>query len=308
MSKSYVSIKSNITTRLRELYNLYHYQNELAELRAAEVIQSLNPVKEWIEERLGCPLKNKKILEIGPGQMLKQYYFFGHDNAVIGVDTDVIIDGFDLLAYFKMIRINGMTRAIKTIGRKFLGVDARFKRTLLKNLGVTKQLSPAQVITADIAKLNLPDNSFDCAISFSVFEHIAEPETALHQISRLLKPGGVAYICVHPFTSENGHHDPRFFNNRPESIPYWAHLRPKYQHLISPNCYLNKISMAQWKLLFSNVWTGCEFKQFGMDDSMSIDHLRRIRAEGDLADYTDEELLIKAFAAIWVKPTSALNS
>ena len=44
----------------------------------------------------------------------------------------------------------------------------------------------------------VPDNSFDCVLSTSVLEHLEEPEMALRESLRILRPGGHALYTV-PF-------------------------------------------------------------------------------------------------------------
>ncbi len=44
----------------------------------------------------------------------------------------------------------------------------------------------------------VPDNSFDCVLSTSVLEHLEEPEMALRESLRVLRPGGHALYTV-PF-------------------------------------------------------------------------------------------------------------
>jgi ubiquinone/menaquinone biosynthesis C-methylase UbiE len=39
------------------------------------------------------------------------------------------------------------------------------------------------------------DNSFDCAYSISVIEHVSDAQTVLNEIARVLKPGGVLYLA-----------------------------------------------------------------------------------------------------------------
>jgi ubiquinone/menaquinone biosynthesis C-methylase UbiE len=303
MLRSYISIGTKPLESLREFFSLYQWHNQNVIERAEKNLQNLKPVKKWIEQRLGRTLKNQKILEIGPGQMLSQYYFFADENEVIGVDTDVIITEFDLLLYWKMLHRNGFLRTVKTMGRNILGFDGRYRRAMAKKLGV-KQLPLPQIINADIGQVALPDNSFDCVVSFSVFEHLVEPEAAINQISRLLKPGGVSYICIDLYTSDSGCHDPRIFSVNRGTLPYWCHLRPQYEHLAQPNAYMNKISLSEWKKLFNRLWHGWEYLPFGMEDVDTQQQLKKMRESGELAEYTDEELLTKAFAAIWTKPNS----
>ena len=54
-----------------------------------------------------------------------------------------------------------------------------------------------------------PDSSFDCAVSTAVLEHLEEPEWALRECHRVLKPGAVAVYSV-PFIWHL-HEEPRDF-------------------------------------------------------------------------------------------------
>lgn len=42
----------------------------------------------------------------------------------------------------------------------------------------------------------LEDKTFDCVVSAHCLEHLADPETAIHNWSRVLKEGGYVYILV----------------------------------------------------------------------------------------------------------------
>lgn len=52
------------------------------------------------------------------------------------------------------------------------------------------------MISGNIPPLPYADNSFDCVISFQVIEHIKDDHTFLKEISRVLKPGGLALIST----------------------------------------------------------------------------------------------------------------
>ena len=46
------------------------------------------------------------------------------------------------------------------------------------------------MLRGDATRLPFPDNSFDCIITSEVLEHIQDDVAALHELSRVLKPGG----------------------------------------------------------------------------------------------------------------------
>ena len=52
--------------------------------------------------------------------------------------------------------------------------------------------------TADVTCLKYADNTFDYVLCINVLEHIGEPEKAVGEIHRVLKPRGKAFIAV-PF-------------------------------------------------------------------------------------------------------------
>lgn len=61
-------------------------------------------------------------------------------------------------------------------------------------------------IVADLnKKIPLEDNKFDTAICISVLEHLLEPQNALNEIYRILKPGGYLLLStpwIYPYHGE----------------------------------------------------------------------------------------------------------
>lgn len=51
-------------------------------------------------------------------------------------------------------------------------------------------------ISGNIPPLPYPDSSFDCVVSFQVIEHIKDDSAFLKEISRVLKPNGLALITT----------------------------------------------------------------------------------------------------------------
>lgn len=56
-------------------------------------------------------------------------------------------------------------------------------------------LSP-QLKQADILSIPYADQSFDFVMAAHVLEHLPEPQLALNEMIRVLKPGGMLFVCI----------------------------------------------------------------------------------------------------------------
>jgi SAM-dependent methyltransferase len=54
--------------------------------------------------------------------------------------------------------------------------------------------APAKLLMMDAKDLKFPSGSFDMVFSFHTLEHIPEPQRALKEMSRVLRPGGVYLV------------------------------------------------------------------------------------------------------------------
>lgn len=80
---------------------------------------------------------------------------------------------------------------------RMVGVDLDEKRLddshiLLGEKGVTNY----ETIAAPVEKTGLPNESFDKALAIDIIEHVIDPSLFLHEIHRLLKPGGELLVSV----------------------------------------------------------------------------------------------------------------
>lgn len=84
-----------------------------------------------------------------------------------------------------------------------------------------------QLVRSDGQRIALKSSTFDVAVTINCFEHIPDPELALLEIHRLLRPGGYAFICFIPlFNCDEGSHMTQFVKEP------WAHLKyPEEEYL-----------------------------------------------------------------------------
>jgi SAM-dependent methyltransferase len=302
MTESYTKTKIGAWQRIGEFIALYRFHSADIELQVAGLIRTMKTHESAIERRLGGPLRNRSILEIGPGQMLKQARFFGAHNKVIAVDLDEVITGWHARVWWRMFRANGLVRLLKTLVRKVIGIDRRFTAELERQMPATARPS-IRILQRDAGNTGLESESFDCAISFSVLEHISDPRLVMREIVRLLRPRGVSYHVVHNYTSDTGAHDPRSYIAGHGGLPYWCHLRSDKAHLSASNTFVNKMSLADWKNIAREEFPGVEIRSIVQDDIPELaEELAKLRASGELANYSDEELMTVCLVLIWTKP------
>lgn len=298
---SYADRRLGPAGRLRELATLWQDQRTDVPGRAGRLAAELATSATEMEDALGSPLQGRDILVVGPGQQLLEMAFFGRHNRVTGIDLDVIPQHPSAAEYLQMLRANGGIRTLKTLGRKLTGFDQVLRREMERQLGEALPRD-LDVVAMDAGAMTFPDASFDCVFSHSCFEHLADPGQVMHQVARVLRPGGLAYIAVHLFTSDSGCHDVRIFAERRASIPPWSHLRPALRDRVQPNSYLNEIRLDRWRELFAAHWPGATFHFRPDEHPERPGQLHALRAAGELVGYADEELLNVDLVVRWVKP------
>jgi SAM-dependent methyltransferase len=299
--RSYSSESLGFLGFLRETTSLYHLHSKsnISE-RVRVCIEDARRVEDCVRERFGLQLRGLDLLEIGPGQFLTQLTYFAIRNRVVGVDLDLIIRGFKPLGYAAMLKTNGARRALKTIGRKLMGIDRRYASELLRQLEL-ERLPKVALFPMDVCEMSFARGSFDFVYSRAVLHHLPDPASALDGIVRVLRPGGVAYVSVHPFTSQTGCLDPRIYTDRRDEVLGWPHLRPRLQGTINaPNVFLNRLRLSDWSKLFALKMPGVEHIVARSDNSV-LEAAKSLQSRGELLEYSIEELTAGEVAAVWQK-------
>jgi SAM-dependent methyltransferase len=79
-------------------------------------------------------------------------------------------------------------------GARAFGVDIAFP--MVRRARAEFPEGALRAAVADVRRLPFPAETFDAVYSMGTIEHFAEPERALAEIARVLRPGGVAIIGV----------------------------------------------------------------------------------------------------------------
>lgn len=302
MATTYTSLSSSIKTLPKELIGLYKIRTANMPAEVTRSLADLREVEAFAVAQGGRQLRGLDVLVVGCGQTPRELIGFGATNRVTGIDLDVIPNGFDPKTYLQLLKQNGPARVAKTIGRKALGVDRAYRAEMLKQLGLPS-LSAPTIRQMDASQMSLPEASFDFVYSFSVFEHLPDPVAVINEMHRVLKPEGVGYVSAHFWTSVSGSHDIRVFSQGIDAIPMWAHLRPSAKHLSNENTYLNYWTLAQYEELYKtqpNATVRLAFHDPAPAARLRAE-LTKLRATGELADYTDDELLGINYSVTWRK-------
>lgn len=261
-----------------------------------QVIES----EQRMEAVYGDPIENHDILEIGPGQGMERALYFGRKNKITTLDTDIIPFGFEPASYLKMMKANGPGRVAKTAGREL--IIGRKNRSAWLDIIKEKSVSRPKRIYGNICESVPAVNAFDTVMSWSVFEHVSDPEKALDNVLASLRPGGIFYISLHLWTCNNGHHDIRAFTGSDSELPMWAHLRDSTKDLIKPSSYLNEWRLEQWTDLFERKSPG----HTEILEKFEHPEVYGPRLTGNLADqlseYTEDELLTVNLVYVGRKP------
>jgi SAM-dependent methyltransferase len=106
-----------------------------------------------------------------------------------------------------------------------------------------------EIVQGDVRSLPFADNTFSSIFSITAFEHVHNMDVALHEMHRVLKPGGLLYSEFGPIWSCSiGHHVEAMVDGvearheRPgrNPVPHFAHL------LMSPEQTRDAVLRTRW--------------------------------------------------------------
>ena len=106
-------------------------------------------------------IKNPKIVEVGCGGARNSLY--------------LALQGFDVIC------VDNSPEALRLARANFDAFDAK-----------------GSFLLDDLMDSNIPDNSFDCVMSFGLLEHFCDLKPIIDSLTRILKPGGIHIHLILP--------------------------------------------------------------------------------------------------------------
>lgn len=181
-------------------------------------IDDANYIRRTFEQHFSVTGLGHRVLEIGPGGNVGVSALYVHH----GADEAVCIDAVPWDR----------------------GADGRDKSGLYGSVGITgDDLDRVRFIApAAIESCDLPSESFDVIFSHATMEHISDPDKAVANIARLLKPGGVTSHQI----------DLRDHRNFDRPLEFLRYSRLLWK-LLSCGIWLppNRLRVSDWERLFS---------------------------------------------------------
>jgi SAM-dependent methyltransferase len=218
---------------LREMRELFSYHSKSKTRFAEHDVH--NVFEKTIRDLKQCgfdDIRGKRILDLGSGQ---RYSFAllcaAYDAKVTALDINYIKPDFLPLAFYRIIKHNGIKRAAKSVVRRVLWDNGYFhalEKSAAKPL--RSYQSRIDFIASDPKSTSypLPSNSFDLIASNNVLEHVTDVPKLAAEVFRLLDTAGYFYAIIHNFYSLSGGHNLEwaFPDEHPsDNVPPWDHLR-----------------------------------------------------------------------------------
>ena len=165
-----------------------------------------------------------------------------------------------------------------------------------RKLGIPTESSVEQtIVCGNVGLLPFPNNSFDLATSVAAFEHFLDVPAVVADLHRVVRPGGLVWVCLHLFTSPSGGHNLSFaqmpLRTLPKDVDAWDHLR---RRRLSFHVPLNEWRKQQYLEAFSRHFEilkeYCALREG--------EHLLTPVIEAELSAYTRDELTCGSYVIL----------
>lgn len=168
------------------------------------------------------------------------------------------------------------------------------------NLGIAVEpASKRTLIHGNVGVLPFGSDQFDLVTSVAAFEHFLDVPSVVAELARVLRPGGIAWVLIHPFACLSGGHNLSFaevpLHHVPADVEPWDHLRQRKLPFHVP---LNEWRRDQYLKTFDCYFDLLKHYCAGREGEAFLTP----EIETELADYSRDELTCHAYIIVARKP------
>jgi SAM-dependent methyltransferase len=242
--------------------------------------------------------RGRRAIDLGAGQWMAQSKILAASGAdVLAVDPELPPAGpQDWVRYARGL---GLQRTAKTLAAELL-LRSRFDRALGRETGLDVPSARFARHRGGAERLPFADGEVDLVVSDNVYEHLPDVRSATDEVLRVLRPGGVVCITIHPFTAFSGGHHPATIHHAGDgpfvpAIPAWDHLLDG-KH--PSGVYLNRVRNRDYRDVLAS-----RFETIRWDESREGEAFLDAGILARLPDHTRDEFLVGKIFYVGIKPT-----
>lgn len=115
--------------------------------------------------------------------------------------------------------MGGLSVALRLNGHHVTALDANPSYCEITRLRARRHALELPVVHAPAENLPFPDRGFDVVVAFEVIEHVRDPRAVLHEMRRVLAPGGAAWVWfINRWAFMDPHYHLPFINWMPRRL------------------------------------------------------------------------------------------
>lgn len=151
------------------------------------------------------------------------------------------------------------------------------------------------LVCGDVSRLPFRSSSVDLVTSIAAFEHFLDVPEAIAEVNRVLRPGGIVWVCIHLFSCPSGGHNVTLtqipLRTLPRGADPWDHLRQRRLPFDVPlNEWRRDRYIAEFAKHFEILKHYCAMAEG--------EHLLTSEIENELSKYDREELTCGAYVIV----------
>jgi len=162
-----------------------------------------------------------------------------------------IVNELGIQAEYKVLEIGSGLGLLGKEIRKLVSPNLSYYGVEILFDSAERSKGAVSPIAADALALPFPENIFDFVVSTDVFEHLPNPQKAVQEIYRVLKPGGKAFLVIADpsegrFFKITDHHPS---SGRKSDVEWWENLFEEIGFEIDESS--KKYRRRDWRRIFN---------------------------------------------------------